>query len=116
MAVGADAQWHARRQPAAQVGQAVAQVGLGAGADHHARAAAGHGGDLARLRMGGVHQLPALVQQALAHQPFDGPHAGGGQAVVHLGGLLGHVDVDGAVEVLGQVLQLVDGGRRRSAQ
>ena len=59
MAVGADRQRHAGRQPSRQVAQAVAEVGLGAGADHDAGAAASHRFDLAAQRMRGVDQLPA---------------------------------------------------------
>ena len=43
--------------------------------------------------MRGVHQLPARSSGACVGQPLDRPLAGGGQAVVDLGGLLGDVDV-----------------------
>ena len=42
----------------------------------------------------------------LARQPFDRPRAGGGQAVVDLGGLLGDVDVDRPGVAVGQAQQL----------
>ena len=116
VAIRADGQRHAGIQPAAQITQAIAQVGLGAGADHHARTAAGHGVDLGRHRVGGMHQLPARVQQALAGQPFDRALAGACQAVVHLGRLLGRMDVDRALKARSQVTQLVDGLGRRRAQ
>ena len=96
LAVRAQRQRRAAGQPARQVCQAVAQIGLGAGAQHDPRAAGGNGIDFSRQRVRGVHQLPARVQRQFARQPFDGPRAGGGQAVVHLGGLFGNVDVDGA--------------------
>jgi hypothetical protein len=66
LAVRAQRQRHARGQPARQVAQAVAQVGFGAGAQHHAGAAGGHGVDLLRRGVGGVHQLPARIQRQFA--------------------------------------------------
>ena len=64
--------------------QAVAEVGLGARAQHDAGAARGHRVDLGRRRVRGVHQLPARVERHFAGQPLDRPRAGGGEAVVDL--------------------------------
>ena len=116
MAVRADRQGRARAQPAAQVAQAVAQVGLGAGADHHAGAAARHRFDLCRLAVRGMHQLPALVQQLFACEPGDRPHAGGRDAVVDFGALLGDMQMERPVEVVCQSPQRVDSLRCCSAQ
>jgi hypothetical protein len=116
MAVAAQRQRRTAGQPAWQVDQAVTQVGLGAGADHHAGAGAAHRVDLCWRGMGGVHQVPAAVELHVLRQPVDRPPAGGGQAIVDLGGLLGDVDVDRAV-VAGQRLgQLRDRRRPRGAQ
>ena len=117
VAVGADRQRHAGGEPAGQVGEAVAEVRLGARAEHDAGAAPRHRGDLAGVAVGGVDELPARIEQALARQPFDRPRAGGGEAVAHLRRLLGDVDVDRPGEALGQPAQLGDrlgaGGAQR---
>ena len=94
LAVGADRQRCARRQPARQIGQAVAEVGFCRRADDDAGAARRHRVDLVGSRMRGVHELPARVEPGVLCQPLDRPHAGGGQAIVDLGGLFGDVDVD----------------------
>ncbi len=105
LAVGADGQRHAGREPARQVAQAVAEVGLGAWAQHDAGATARELLQFDRGDMGGVHQLPARVHAGVAQQPFDRPRAGGGEAVAHLGQLLGDVDVQRAVAAVGQCAQ-----------
>ena len=116
MAVAAQAQRRAAGQPARQVAQAVAEVGFGAGAKDDAGPAGGHGGDLRRLGVRGVHELPAGVEQALAGQPFDRARARQGHAVVDLGHLLGHVDVHRPRVTLQGLGQGVQRGRRRGAQ
>ncbi len=40
-----------------------------------------------------MHQLPARIERRVACEPLDRPAAGGGEAVVDLGGLFGDMDV-----------------------
>ena len=52
-----------------------------------------------------MHQLPAGVEQALLRQPGDRALAGGGEAVVDLGSLLGDMEVDRPGKACGQLAQ-----------
>jgi hypothetical protein len=116
VAVGAERQRHPRGEPAGHVGEAVAEVRLGARAEHDAGAASLHGLDLGWLGVGRVDELPAPIEQPLARQPRDRPRAGRGEAVLDLGRLLGDVDVDRPGEALGLARELGDrsGARARS--
>ena len=116
MAVRAQGQGHGVAQPAAQIGQAVAQIAFGAGADHHSCAAARHGFDLGGFAVRGMHQLPARIQRHGLRQPLHGAMAGVGQAVAHLLHLLGNVDVNGQVLRAYLLQQLGDGSGGGGAQ
>ncbi len=116
LAVGADRHRHAGGEPAGQVAEAVAEVGLGARAQDDAGAARRDGGDLLRGRVGGVDELPARVEPALADEPFDRPRAGRADALVDLDRLLGDVDVDRPGESFGERRERGDLRRARGAQ
>ena len=116
LAVGADRDRHAGGEPAGQVREAVAEVGLGARAQDDAGAARGDGGDLLRRRVRRVDELPARVEASFANEPFDRPSAGRADALVDLAGLLGDVDVDRPGEAIGERRQRRDRCRAGRAQ
>ena len=76
LAVGADRQRHAGGQPARQVGQAVAEVGLRcSGRARRRRRCAATASISAGVAVRGVHQLPARVERRMARQPLDRPRS-----------------------------------------
>ena len=101
MAVGAHAPGTAMRLPQRHVEDAVAQVGLGGGADAGHRAGARRIRILLRRHVRGMHQAPAGVHAGMLQQPLHGALAAPGQAVVHLLGLLCDVDVNGGLGIDG---------------
>ena len=80
-------------EPRRHVENPITEVGFGGGTD------AGHGSAASRARiflgrhMRGMNQAPARIDGRMLEQPLHGALATPGQAVVHLLGLLGDMDV-----------------------
>ncbi len=75
---------------------AVAEVAFGDRAEPRHGARSGHAGGFIGRHVGGMNEAPSRVDLGVVEQPFDGPGAGRGDAVLHLADLFGDVDMNRA--------------------
>ena len=71
----------------------VPQIGFGDGAQSRDRAAGGETATLLVRHMRRMHQAPSPVHRRMIQQPLHGPRARPGQALLHLAGLFGGMNV-----------------------
>src|SRR5918993_1075187 len=113
--VGSDAEKSSGRQMVDALENAVAEIGLGDGAQARHRAAGGDPQNLLRIEMGGVDQAPAPIDRSVIEQPRDGSPAGPCDAILDLLHLLGDVDMDRPGPRMGHDLVQVLGRYRAQA-
>jgi hypothetical protein len=93
VAVRANAPAAAMPEPRRHVENAVAKIGFGGGADAGHGSAAGRACIFLGRHVRGMDQAPARIDGRMLEQPLHGALTAPGQAVIHLLGLLGDMDV-----------------------